>query len=881
MDPIYIIDATGYLFRSYFAIPPMTNPQGESTHALFGFIRSLLKLFNDFQPKQIVAVFDGPNNSAKREQIYPQYKSHRAACPPDLGHQIEWAKTLCGLLGISILDIPDVEADDTMGSVAVWAANQGHQVYLCTSDKDLCQLVSSQITVLNTHKDNLLIGPEQVQQNYGIRPDQMIDYLAIVGDSSDNIPGIPGFGPKTAANLLQEFGSLEELLEHPERLKGKKQETVRENAPKARLSKQLAIIDTKIDIPKDPNFYIWGEGEMPQLRKFYLEMGFHSLLTEIRGEQTGEKVNYVLVDDESKLQELMARLSQEKEISIKTETTDPHPLRSKLVGIGFSVAAGEAFYIPTEGKIALPHILETLKPLFENPKIGFFGHHIKADMHVLKSHGIEIAHICFDIMVASYVLNAHQRQHSLDALTIEYLNKVKTPLETVVGKGKKVVSLENAPLEKVCAYCCEEVDYIFRIKKTEEKELKERGLEDLYYTIELPLTTVLASMERKGIYLDIPYTKKMAAEVLEQTELLQKEIYSLAGEEFNLNSPKQLSAILFEKMGIKPPKKIATGYSTNADVLEILRDEAEIIEKIIQYRTLAKLQSTYLEVLPEEVDPKTERIHCTFNQSVAATGRLSSQNPNLQNIPIRSEIGKKIRAAFRPQLSNWSYLSADYSQIELRLLAHFSEDPQLLEAFHQNQDVHQYTASILFGVPIENVTPQMRYQAKTVNFGVIYGQQAFGLSRELHISVKDAASFIEMYFQRYGKVKSFVESCKNLARKTGKTVTITGRERMLPDIHCKNTNLRLAAERLAVNTPLQGTAADLIKIAMIQLDQQLTQEHLRSEMILQIHDELIFEVPNDELFALQKIVKSIMENVWQLKVPLLVDIHVGKNWEEC
>ncbi len=893
MKDIYIIDASGYIYRSYFAIKNITNAKGESTNALFGFIRSVSKLIADFQPTHIVAVFDGPQSIKAREAIYSEYKAHRPGMPDDLLYQIQWARDYCVLRGIPMLNVPDVEADDTMGTIAVWATQQeGKKAYLCTSDKDMCQLVNDKIFILNTFKENLIMGAKEVEEAFGVPPSKMIDFLAITGDTSDNIPGLPGFGPKTAASLLQQMGSLEYILSHPQEVPGqKKQETIVQEAETARMSKRLVTVITDVGIPQEESFYQLKALDKEKIKEFYASKNFNSLIKELEkekvaGEATVEKprdvsVEYILVDDEESLKKLVSELSQQKEICFDTETTAIQPLKSELVGIGLGYQPGKAWYIPVNGHLGLEKVIQTLKPLFENPRIGFYGHNVKYDLHVLSLYGIRAVHICFDTILASYLLNSHSRQHSLDTLALEYFGKVKIAISELIGKGKKIISMQDVPIEQVCTYCCEDVDYTCCIKEILEKQLKERNLYHLLTNIELPLTKVLVEMENKGIFLDKAFLESFAVRLNLQLRIIEKEIYAMAGEEFNLNSPKQMSEILFIKLGIHPPKKTATGHSTSAEVLEYLQYQYPIASKIMEYRMLEKLRSTYVESLPFEVNPKTQRIHSTFNQSVAATGRLSSQDPNLQNIPVRSEWGIQIRQAFRPEKEGWSFLAADYSQIELRLLAHLSNDPNLIDAFNNNEDIHARTAAAIFNVPIEQVTKELRYQAKAVNFGVVYGQGPFGLSQALGIDLKDAKLFIDMYFKQYSKVREYIEFCKEAARKSGKAVTLTGRERLIPEINSKNMQIRAAAERLAINTPLQGTAADLIKLAMIQIQEKLHKERKIGYMILQIHDELIFEIPDFEIITVEPLVRKIMENVFKLKIPLIVDISIGKNWKEC
>lgn len=890
MKKLYIIDASGYIYRSYFAIPQMTNAKGESTNALFGFIRSVLKLIKDFQPTHLISVFDGPSNAQARVSLYADYKAHRKETSKDLIYQISWAHQFCQLMGIPELMIPNVEADDTMGSVAKWAQEQGAISYLCTSDKDMCQLVNDRTFVLNTFKDNLILGPQEVELQFGVPPHKMIDYLAITGDASDNIPGLSGFGPKTAASLLQQFDNLNYILEHPEVVSGKKkQETIIQEKEKVLLSRRLVTIDTQVPFTQEESFFKLRDPDTIPLKEFYSYMKFSSLLRELEiqssshqpSSQVAEEVSYKLIDDLDSLKELVNQLSQSKEICIDTQTTDILPMRAKLLGIGLGIEPKQAWYIPANGNLGLAFVLETLKPLFENPKIGFYGHHIKYDSHVLLNYGINIPNFCFDTILASYLLNSHSRKHSLDHLTLELFGKAKTIVQELIGKGKNQINLEDVPLDKICTFCCEDVDYTIRLKQIFSKQLQERGLENLFYDLELPLIPVLAKMERHGIFLDVDHLQELSTELTKDLAKIAEEIYEMAGETFNINSPKQLSQILFEKLGIHSPKKTATGLSTNADVLESLKDKYPIASKLLEYRSMEKLRSTYVEALPHDILPTDQRIHSSFNQFIAATGRLSSQDPNLQNIPVRTELGRKIRESFRPQLPGWSYLAADYSQIELRLLAHLSEDPLLMKAFESNEDIHVFTASQIFNIPVEEVTREQRYQAKTVNFATMYGQQAFGLSQELGIDPKTAAVFIQKYFERYHKVKEFLEQNKALSRSTGKAVTLMGRERLIPEMTSSNMNIRAAAERLAVNTPIQGTQADLIKMAMLQIDREFEKRGFEAYMILQIHDELLFEVPDEELEEVKKVVHDIMVNVIPLKIPLIVDIHIGKNWKEC
>ncbi|MBS0628806.1 MAG: DNA polymerase I [Verrucomicrobia bacterium] len=891
MKKLYVLDAVNFLFRSYYAIGPMTNPKGESTGALYGFIRSIFKMIKEFSPDHLIAVFDGPESTKSRKEIYSDYKIHRAKMPDDLYTQLGQAQYFCKISGIPYLAIPGVEADDVIGSIAKWTNEKQIETYLCSSDKDLSQLVTDHVFVLNVNKNNLIMDRAKVKEIFGVFPEQIIDLLAMMGDASDNIPGLGGIGPKTAAELLNEFGTLNAILENPEKLKGKKGDIFREGKQLAKLSQQLATINTEVDFPKEDHFFRLKEPDLDKVKAFYQEMHFMTLLKELHlpdkkkeeldldfGVDPSE-VSYTLINDEQELIKLIGTLSSAKELCIDTETTSINPMEAQLVGIGICKQPTKAWYIPLNGAIDNRQVLAHLKPLLQNREIAFFGHNLKYDLHVLRNAGIDVKNIGFDTMLASYLIAPHRQRHGLDPLSLEYFGKVKIPITDLIGKGKNEISMLEVPLEQAAKYCCEDVDYTFRLKEIFEKEIDQKQLQKLFREIELPLLPVLLEMEERGIFLDSRQMDAMHDDLKKKISDLTQTIFSYANEEFNLNSPKQLGEVLFDRMAIRPAKKTTTGYSTSADVLEALQENNPIIRVILEYRSLEKLRSTYVDALPLGINPKTKRIHCTFNQSVTATGRLSCQDPNLQNIPVRSEEGRKIRSAFIPQQEGWSYLAGDYSQIELRLLAHLSDDPTLIQAFQEGEDIHSYTASLVYGVALADVDPKMRHAAKAVNFGILYGQQAFGLSKELGISIEEAKSFINTYFDRYKKVADYLESCKESARRLGYSTTLCGRKRPIPEMDNKNAFIRQAAERLAINTPLQGTAADLIKMAMIEIEKKL--KPFQGYMILQIHDELIFELPDEEIGPLTPLVKNTMENVMKLKIPLVVDISIGKNWGEC
>lgn len=879
-ESIYLIDASGFIYRAFFAIQGLSNRKGEATGALYGYIRSYLRLIEQYKPTYVAAIFDAPGGKDSRVAIYKEYKAHRKPTPSELIDQIVLAQEYCTLAGIPTLAVPGVEADDTIGSVALWAKNLGFDVFICTGDKDMAQLIDDKIKIINLHKDNLLIDAEKAKELYGIPPSQMRDYLAIVGDASDNVPGISGIGPKSAIQLLEEYTTLENILANADKIGGKRGTTLVQEKDIGLLSQKLVTIDTAVPFEKNLDYFKLKEGDKQKLWHFLQSKNFSSLLDMAECAPVEETAVYHTIKSLPELDALVTKLSQEKTLCIDTETTGTNPHLASLVGIGLAANDKDAYYIPFNGSMARKDIKQRLAPLLASPQIGFYGHNIKFDLHILRRASLPITHIAGDTIISSYLLNAHQRRHSLDELALSYCGKKMIDIEELLGKGKNQITMDQVDIEKVSTYCCEDVIYTARLKQILDKEIQERNLLPLL-DLEIALIQVLARMEEHGIYIDTHVLKKLSQEVAKEIQNLQEQIYVMAEGPFNLNSPKQLAEVLFEKLAIRAPKKGKSQPSTSADVLEGLSAEYPIAGKILEYRSLEKLRSTYLDKLPEDVHPETGRIHCTFNQSVAATGRLSSQDPNLQNIPVRSELGLKIRSSFRPQQEGWSFLAADYSQIELRILAHVCEDEGLLEAFRNNLDIHTYTASQIFHVPLETVTEQMRYQAKAVNFGIVYGQQAFGLAQVLQIPVSSAQSFIDAYFLRYKGIKDYIENAKAIARKTGKAVSLTGRERLLPDINSSNQMLKTAAERLAVNTPFQATAADIIKMAMINIDKWLIEHNSPAKMLLQIHDELVFEMPDSEIPTLSEQVKKHMEGVFTLKVPLIVKINVGKNWMEC
>ncbi|MEI6531195.1 MAG: DNA polymerase I [Chlamydiota bacterium] len=867
MEKLFVLDVSGFVYRSYHALPPMTNGQGLGTQGLYGFIRVLLKLIKDFAPTHMVAVFEGRDNKRSRLAIYPEYKATRTKAPEDLPQQLIWAEEFCQLLGIPTLSYEGHESDDTMGGIAVWARDRGVEVFLCTSDKDLYQFIGDRVKVLQTHKDNLILDSAAIEKQMGILPSQVVDYLSLIGDSSDNIPGVPGIGPKGAADLLKEFGSLKGIYAHIDQVK-KKKALLEEHKERAFLSYQLALINIGLPIPREESFYQIKEANLEKLQEFYQVMNFNSLINKAAPKKPSGEYKVVAPS-----KALFKELVEAPLLAFDCETTALDVFQSRLVGVGFCAEEGRASYLPCyEDKEAL----HFLKNLFEARKNPFIAHNAKYDLHALKRHNIEIKAPVFDTMLCSYLLFSEQRQHSLDFLAERFLGLKKGSFKDLVGKGELI----DVPVEAVAAYCGLDADLTFQLYTILSKKIEERGLKKLLEEIELPVLEVLYKIEERGIYLDKEALNRTGIEVMRALHGVEEKIYSQVGEHFNINSPKQLAVMLFDRLQIAARKKTSTGQrSTNADVLEELAAEYPVVEDVLEYRMLEKLRSTYIEALPSYVNSQTLRIHPSFNQFVAATGRLSCQDPNLQNIPVRNDLGRAIRAAFKPQNPKWLYLAADYSQIELRMLAHLSEDSTLLQAFEQGEDIHAYTASLIFNVPLKDITSEQRRAAKVVNFGIIYGQQPFGLSKELKCSMKEAALFIDLYFARYPRVKAFLEECKERARQTGYAVTMTGRQREIPDINSRNAPMRAAAERLAINTPLQGSSADLIKMAMIEVEKLI--EKAQSFLVLQIHDELLFEMDPLEENFLKEATLTAMQGVMTLKVPLVVDIAIGKNWKEC
>lgn len=891
---LYIIDGSSYIFRAYFGIRQfLSTSKGFPTNALYGFINMLQKVVKDEKPDYLCVAFDSKEKTF-RHDIYPEYKANRDAPPEDLAKQFPFFEPLVAAFNISSVRVPGFEADDIIGTLALQGEKAGYRVVIVSGDKDMMQLVSSKVQMLDTMK-NKWFGIKEVEEKFGVPPEKVIEVMGLMGDSSDHIPGVKGVGPKTATELIQKYGSIEGLYKSIDEIEKKKlKEKLVQDKEMALLSRKLVTIDTAMKLDCSLEDLKVRPAKSEDLRKLFSEFEFSSMLSgldEGDGEEKKEaiaplKQNYEMVLTEAAFTKWIKKLKKNKIFALDLETTSLRPVKARAVGISFSCNAGEACYIPlahsylgVPEQLAKKWVFEKLKPLLEDPKIKKVGQNIKYDFIVLKNEGVHLQGVAFDTMLASYLLNPSSRGHNLDALALEHLGHTTIKYKDVVGTASKEIGFDAVAVEKATEYAAEDSDITWRLYEKLSALLKGDDLK-IFDKLELPLLEVLGDMELQGVALDKPHLQKLSQTIHQQLKKNEKKIYELAGEQFNINSPKQLSVILFEKLGLPVVKKTKSGYSTDVSVLEELSAEHDLPEVILIYRQLGKLKSTYVDALQEEIFSKTGRVHTSFNQSVAATGRLSSSNPNLQNIPIRTQMGREIRKAFIAKDKNM-LLSADYSQIELRVLAHLSEDEALTDAFVNDEDIHTRTAIEIFGTTAERLDAEARRMAKAVNFGIVYGLSAFGLSRQLKIYPKEAKKFIDQYFLLYKNVKIFMEETVEEARKSGYTLTLMNRKRYLPDLNSKNRQAREAAQRVAINSPVQGSAADLIKLAMINLDREINQRKLKSRMILQVHDELVFECPPQEEEEMRALVKKEMEEVMPLKVPLVVDIGWGSNWNDA
>ncbi|MFA5795484.1 MAG: DNA polymerase I [Candidatus Brocadiia bacterium] len=879
----YLIDGSSYIYRAFYAIRSLSNSKGMPTNAIYGFVTMLLKIVRDVKPDYLAIAFDAKGPTF-REDMYKEYKANRPDMPDELKPQIPYIKKLTEAFNIPMLEKQGYEADDVIGTLVKFANEHKLETIIVTGDKDLMQLVSDKVMLWDTMKDKKT-GVAEVKERFGVGPAGVPDVFGLMGDTSDNIPGVPGIGEKTAVDLIKEFGSLEEILKSPDKVK---KEKLRDNltrfADQARLSKELATI--KIDVPikvgiEELKFKPY---DLDKLRELFTELEFSKFLKDLTPVKSLSYDDYHLINNDKDFARLIDRVKKSREFAVDVETTSLDTLLAELVGISISLKEHEAYYIPLrhetkENQLPVKEVIAALKPILEDNKHLKIGQNIKYDMLVFRQEGVNIAEPISDTMVASYLLNPNKHNHNLEEISREHLGHQMITYKDVVGTGQKEITFDKVEVEKAKVYSAEDADVTFLSHQKLMPLLKEEKLDKLYSEMELPLIYVLADLERNGVKIDTVFLKELSEEFEKRLDKIKLKAYELAGEEFNLDSPKQLQVILYEKLGLSKGKKIKTGFSTDSDALAKLANEHDLPEKLLQYRTLAKLKNTYIDALPELVNAKTKRLHTSFNQTVTATGRLSSSDPNLQNIPVRTEEGRKIRQAFIPE-KGCVLVSADYSQIELRLLAHFSKDKVLIDAFEHNQDIHSRTACEIFNQTEDMVSEDMRRLAKTINFGIIYGMSAHGLAMQLGMSHSLAQSYIDHYFQKYPKVKDYFEAALAQARKDGYVTTLMGRKRPLLEINSANATVRGFAERAAINAPLQGTAADIMKLAMIKVYNRLREGKFNAQMTIQVHDELVFEVASDELMDFVKVVRQDMENVIELDVPLKVDISKGPNWAD-
>ncbi len=877
-ETLYIIDGHSHLYRAFHALPEsMTSPTGESTNAVFGFTTMLFKLIRERSPDFLAVALDR-GKPEERLALFEDYKAHREPMPDSLREQIPKAIRVVEALNIPLCVIEGEEADDVIATLAIAARKTGLDVWIVTGDKDLFQIVDDSIHIYDSQKEKDY-DAEAVRERYGIGPERFRDWLALVGDTSDNVPGVPGVGPKSASKLLNEFDSLDDILQHTDRIgpKGLRKK-IEDNMDQARLSRDLVTLRTGLDIGVKPADCRLKEPDSQALRKVFAELGFRKMLREIEQPQDLGPKNYSAVTDGKGLDDLVEKLKEANELAVDTETTSLAAHEADLVGISLAATEGEAVYVPVDGvgtHLRLKEVIAKLKPILEDERVSKIGQNLKYDIQVLERSGIELAGISFDTMIASYLLNPTKRGHGMDDLAIEFLGCRKIAFKDVLAKRE---SLAEVPIEEVTDYACEDADVALRLARRLRPMLEERELMELFRICEMPLVPVLAGMEAAGVRVNADYLSRFGKDLGAQVDGLQRRIWDAAGGEFNISSPVQLSEVLFEKLGLTPGKKTKTGYSTSADVLEKLAEEHEVPLMVLEFRRLSKLKSTYTDALVKAAD-ENQKVHASFNQTVTATGRLSSSEPNLQNIPVRTEEGKRIRQAFVPSEDGMVFLSADYSQIELRFLAHYSGDAAMIDAFSREEDIHRRVAAEVFGVDPEDVEEDMRRRAKAVNFGIVYGQTPYGLSKQIQVPVDEAKAFIDSYFERYPGVKEFTDRTIERARADGQVTTILGRHRPIPEINSRNGALRQMAERTTVNTVIQGSAADLIKLAMIAIWKRL-EEGSSARMLVQVHDELLFELPQDTVEKEAAMVEKEMVSCMKLDVPLRVQVKTGKNWAE-
>jgi DNA polymerase-1 len=930
---LFLLDAYALIYRAYFAFSknPRVNSKGQNTSAAFGFTNVLIDVIKNEKPTHLAVVFDPPGGSAHRREEFAAYKAQREEMPEDIRSMIHPIKQIVESFNVPILEVPGFEADDVVGTVAKMAEKRGFTTYMMTPDKDYAQLVSENIFMFKPGRGGNppeILGVKEVCEKFEIeRPEQVIDILGLWGDASDNIPGIPGIGEKTAKILIAKYGSVESLIDHAHELKGKQQENVINFADQGRVSKMLATIICDVDVEFNEDELIMCDVDPEKVLDIFTELEFRALAKRVIGEEivvssasapmakapsdrlqldlfgmqsmiepqeanptanyktiVTERPSYHLISTAEERKELLEILLKHAQVCFDTETTSIDALHADLVGFSFSYKAREAFYVSVPSDFeAAKKIVEEFKPFFEDPSIEKIAHNIKYDLKVLQRYGIEVAEPLFDTMIAHYLINPEAKQ-SMDFLSTFYLNYQPVSIETLIGKkGKGQGNMRDLTPEEICDYACEDADITLQLKQLFEPEIQKPHLSELFYKMEMPLVKVLKDMEFEGISIDVPALVDYSKELDKTLIRLDAEIKAAAGEDFNIDSPKQLGEVLFEKLKISSKaKKTKTGqYATSEDILQKHEHDHPIIPMILEYRQLRKLKSTYVDPLPTMCDPIDGRIHTNFMQTVTATGRLSSNNPNLQNIPIRSAKGREIRRAFVARGADYKLMAVDYSQIELRIIAALSADPNMIEAFQQGHDIHAATAAKVFHTPLEEVTRDQRSAAKAVNFGIIYGQSAFGLAQNLSISRTEAKGIIDAYFEQYSTIKKYMENVISQARESGYVETIMKRRRYLPDINSANAVVRGYAERNAVNAPIQGSAADIIKMAMIAVHKAMHKENVQSKMILQVHDELVFDVHVSEEVRMQNLVKTAMEDAIKLVVPMEVELKLAPNWLEA
>ncbi len=893
---LILVDGSSYLFRAYHALPPLANTRGEPTGAIVGVVNMLRKLINDYQPQYMAVVFDAPGRTFRNE-LYADYKANRPPVPEELIAQINMLHDIVEAMGLPLLMVEGVEADDVIGTLTRQAAQQGMTTLVSTGDKDMAQLVDGHVSLIDT-MSNRYLDEAGVEEKFGVKPEQIIDYLALVGDTSDNIPGVPKCGPKTAVKWLDQYGTLDQLTAHADQVKGKIGESLRAALPQLPLSRRLTTIKTDVPLGLGPEQLQPRDPDVKRLRELYQRIEANRLLATLEDASSPrqptsalQNQSYEVVLEKSDFERWLKRLQQADLFAFDTETTSLDYMQAELVGLSFCIEPGKAAYVPVAHRypgaprqLNRDWVLAKIKPLLEDPRREKVGQNLKYDMSIVARYGIDVQGIRFDTMLESYVLDSTATRHDMDSLAKKYLNLEIVSFTDIAGKGAKQITFDQIDLEQAGPYAAEDADITLRLHQTLWPRLQQLdGLRKVYEEIEMPLVPVLSRMERLGVLVDADLLARQSKELAKKLHDLEQRAYEIAGHTFNLGSPKQIGHIFFEELGMEVVKKTPKGApSTSEDVLQILADKGEELPAVIlEHRGLAKLKNTYVDKLPEMRDPETGRVHTSYHQAVAATGRLSSSDPNLQNIPVRTEEGRRIRKAFVAE-PGFVMLAADYSQIELRIMAHLSGDEGLLKAFSEGLDIHRATAAEVFGAESpEAVTGEQRRSAKAINFGLIYGMSAFGLAKQLGIGRQEAQEYVELYFKRYPGVKDFMDRTREQAHEDGFVETLFGRRLYLPEINSRNGMRRAAAERTAINAPMQGTAADIIKRAMIRMDAWLLEERLPVRMVMQVHDELVFEVKAEQVRPMQETIRNIMEAAAELKVPLVVDVGVGDNWDEA